>query len=136
MTPVFLDTVGLIAVWECTDQWHDRAITVFHQLLRSGTPLVSTPQVLLECGNALARRPCRGDVAQLRLDLLEIGGLIAPSPEEEQAAWIAYARGNAGQAGIVDHISFAVMRRLGLTQVFTNDAHFRAAGSEPTIALI
>jgi predicted nucleic acid-binding protein len=33
-----------------------------------------------------------------------------------------------GQAGIVDHISFLVMHRLGITDAFTNDGHFRAAG--------
>ena len=31
-------------------------------------------------------------------------------------------------AGIVDHISFAVMRRLGIADAFTNDRHFKAAG--------
>jgi hypothetical protein len=25
MTPVFLDTVGLIAIWNAADQWHDVA---------------------------------------------------------------------------------------------------------------
>jgi predicted nucleic acid-binding protein len=27
-----------------------------------------------------------------------------------------------------DHISFVVMRRLGITEAFTNDVHFQAAG--------
>jgi predicted nucleic acid-binding protein len=36
----------------------------------------------------------------------------------------------SGRTRIVDQISFAVMRRLGLTQAFTNDNHFRAAGFE------
>lgn len=39
-----------------------------------------------------------------------------------------YDRGEAGEAGIVDHISFIVMRRLSLTEAFTNDRHFEAAG--------
>ena len=34
-------------------------------------------------------------------------------------------------AGIVDQISFVVMRRLGVSRAFTNDRHFRAAGMEP-----
>lgn len=34
----------------------------------------------------------------------------------------------AAQAGIVDHVSFLVMRRLGITEAFTNDRHFSAAG--------
>jgi len=28
----------------------------------------------------------------------------------------------------VHHVSFAVMRRLGIIDAFTNDRHFRAAG--------
>ena len=128
MTPVFLDTVGLVALWERADQWHAAATVAFEGLLRDGTPLVTTPHVLLECGNACARQPCRADAARLRLDLLLIGGLISPTASEEDEAWAVYARGEAGQAGIVDHLSFIVMRRLGLNRVFSNDAHFRAAG--------
>lgn len=56
------------------------------------------------------------------------GRLIVPTPDDERAAWDAYRRGEAGSAGIVDHVSFVVMRRLGLTEAFTCDAHFRAAG--------
>lgn len=130
MTPVFLDTVGLIAVWERADQWHPAASSAFETLLRDGVPLVTTPYVLLECGNACARRPCRADVARLRLDLARIGRLIAPTPSEEGEAWDAYGRGEAAQAGIVDLVSFIIMRRLGLTRAFTNDTHFRAAGFE------
>src|SRR5260370_1456366 len=36
----------------------------------------------------------------------------------------------AGGAGIVDQISFVVMRRLSIARAFTNDEHFRAAGFE------
>ena len=45
-----------------------------------------------------------------------------------ETAWAAYRAGHAGEAGIVDQVSFAVMRRLGLTEAFTNDRHFAAAG--------
>jgi predicted nucleic acid-binding protein len=34
----------------------------------------------------------------------------------------------ASGAGIVDQVSFIIMRRLGITEAFTNDEHFRAAG--------
>lgn len=128
MTAVFLDTVGLIAVWERSDQWHEAAASCFAELLSAGRLLVTTHEVLLECGNALARRPYRADLVQLRQELIEAGGLVKTTPEDEQAAWEAFARGEAGQAGIVDQLSFLVMRRLGLTEAFTNDAHFRAAG--------
>jgi len=38
--------------------------------------------------------------------------------------------GDAADAGIVDQVSFEVMRRIGVTQVYSNDRHFRAAGFE------
>ena len=51
-----------------------------------------------------------------------------PLPQEIEEAWAAYDRGEAGQAGIVNHVSFQVMRRLGISEAFTNDKHYQAAG--------
>jgi len=89
---------------------------------------VTTTYVLLECGNAAARRPYRDKVIAIRDGLSQAGDLYEPTPQDLEQAWIDYARGLAGSAGIVDHVSFAVMRRLGLAEVFTNDRHFTAAG--------
>jgi predicted nucleic acid-binding protein len=128
MRHLFLDTVGMIAVWDDTDQWHGPARAVYHALHAQGRRLVTTSFVLCECGNAAARRPYRSDVNELRRFLIREGLLVDPTPEEIEEAWAAYERGEAGQAGIVDHLSFAVMRRLGLTEAFTHDQHFQAAG--------
>jgi predicted nucleic acid-binding protein len=64
----------------------------------------------------------------LRDELADYGNLIVPTEEEERLAWQSYVRGEAAQAGIVDQVSFAVMRRLGVSEAFTNDQHFQAAG--------
>ena len=128
MNGVFLDSVGVIAVWDVADQWHPAAEIAYQKLLARGRPFVTTEMVLLECGNAAARRPYRRRVAALRKRLIH-GGLVAvPTPEEVEEAWAAFDRGEAGDAGVVDHLSFCVMRRLGLTEAFTNDRHFEAAG--------
>jgi predicted nucleic acid-binding protein len=63
-----------------------------------------------------------------RASLEDSGRLIEPTLEDWHQAWVAYARGDAAGAGIVDHVSFLVMRRLGITDVFSNDRHFKAAG--------
>jgi predicted nucleic acid-binding protein len=128
MTDVFLDTVGMIAVWDDTDQWHAGAREAYARLLRQGRKLVTTPHVLCDCGNASARRTYRTDVCELRSTLLREGLLIEPTAQEIENAWSAYERGEAGQAGIVDHVSFQVMRRLGITEAFTSDKHYQAAG--------
>ncbi|MEX0867344.1 MAG: hypothetical protein WD030_08290 [Pirellulales bacterium] len=128
MSSVFLDTVGLIAVWDEADQWHPRAEPVFMKLLFAGRKLMTTPAVLLECGNAAARRNYRRDVCDLRNNLLRSNGLIFPTDDDVRQAWEDYRLGQAGDAGIVDHLTFVVMRRLGITEAFTNDQHFAAAG--------
>jgi predicted nucleic acid-binding protein len=130
MTPVFLDTVGILALLEQSDQWHEPASRAWVTLERQCRPLRTTSLILLECGNAVARKPYRRRIAELRNQFQADGTLIVPGIQELDDAWDAFERGEAGQAGIVDHISFLVMRRLGLREAFTNDAHFRAAGFE------
>jgi len=111
MNAVFLDSVGMIAVWDVADQWHTAAEPAYETLLAQRRPLMTTEMVLLECGNAAARRPYRPRVAALRKELIQGGLLIVPTPDEVEEAWAAYEQGEAGGAGIVDHLSFAVMRR-------------------------
>ncbi|MBI3821339.1 MAG: type II toxin-antitoxin system VapC family toxin [Planctomycetes bacterium] len=128
MKPIFLDTVGLIALWDTSDQWHLAALPVFSKLLAAGRTMVTSSCILLECGNAAARRPYRLDVDDLRNEMLARGCLFDPTPDDLTRAWDAYRAGYAGDAGIVDQISFVMMRRLSIDEAFTNDRHFRAAG--------
>lgn len=130
MNAVFLDTVGLLALWDVADQWHTAAEEAFSRIVSQRQSLATTTFVLLECGNAAARRPYRGEVVRLRELLSARNELWLPNEDDISQAWLAYDQGQAGDAGIVDHVSFAVMRRLGIQQVFTNDRHFEAAGFE------
>lgn len=130
MSEVFLDTVGLLALWDRSDQWHEAAEQAFSLLSETSPKLLTTTFVLLECGNAAARRPYRAAVDRLRERMESAGVLIAPNEEDWQRAWAAYRKREIGDAGIVDNVSFVVMRRLGITRAFTNDQHFRAAGFE------
>jgi predicted nucleic acid-binding protein len=128
MNPVFLDTVGLIAVWDKADQWHHDAEPVFINLVKSGRTLLTTLLILYECGNAAARRPYRTTVDDLRTFLAARGWLLEPTTEDLDSAWADYRARTVGDAGVVDHVSFRVMRRLGITEAFTNDKHFQAGG--------
>jgi uncharacterized protein len=130
MNGVFLDTVGLLGLWNSADQWHLNAVKVFTDLAADRSRMLTTEFVLLECGNAAARWPIRSQVVELRNQLLAEGCLIRPTDEDLAQAWDAYHRGLFDQAGIVDEVSFVVMRRLGLTRVFSSDNHFRAARFE------
>ena len=69
MRTVFADTVGLVALWNRSDQWHPAASAAFQGLDARHTRLVTTTYVLLECGNAAARRPYRSEVLTIRQNL-------------------------------------------------------------------
>jgi uncharacterized protein len=130
MNTVFLDTVGLLALWDASDQWHPVAEAAFINLNRDKVLLTTTSFVLLECANAAARRPYRLVVNRLR-ERMEINNmLVFPTHEDWNQAWTDYRQSDAGQPGIVDYVSFTVMRRLGIQQSFTNDRHFKDAGFE------
>ena len=128
MTVVLMDTVGLLALWENTDQWHAAAERAMTELQAQKARLVTTSFILLECGNAASRKPYRPDVDLLRRKMEADGRVIVPLESDIEQAWTDYRRGNAGDAGIVDHVSFIVMRRLGIIDAFTNDRHFKTAG--------
>jgi predicted nucleic acid-binding protein len=128
MKMVLMDTAGLLSLWEEMDQWHQAAERAMANLLLVRTRLITTLPILLECGNAASRKPYRPDVYALRRQLIAENRLIVPTDSDIDQAWNDYQSGNAGDAGIVDHISFSVMRRLRITDVFTNDKHFLIAG--------
>ena len=128
MTPVFLDTVGLLALWDKSDQWHSAATTAFDQIVSMRRSVLTSSYVLLECANAAARRPYRFDVIDLRDELMSSGLVYEPTAVEIEAAWGEYGRGSATAPGIVDLVSFQIMHRLQIQDAFTNDRHFKAFG--------
>ncbi len=53
MRHVFVDTVGLLALWDEDDQWHAAAETAWRLVLASGAVPCTTDYVL---GNAVTRQ--------------------------------------------------------------------------------
>src|SRR5258706_11362281 len=113
MSGVFVDSVGLLALWNKNDQWHGVAKTSFATINDDSTPLITTTFILLECGNAAARTPFRSEANRLRKQFEEAGSLVWPTEGDWQSAWAAYQRGEADAAGIFYPISFVVVRGLG-----------------------
>jgi len=94
--PFFLDTVGLIAVWESKDQWHPAASEAAERMRAEKAPSFTTSYILAECANAAARKPYRKDVARLREELEEAGQLVPTPPKtngKRPGAHIASAKG-------------------------------------------
>lgn len=127
---LLLDTVGILALLNKRDQWHEWAVKAFEELNAQEFRPITTTFILAETANAASRTPLRGQVVSLKKELESRGRLVIPNDEDWTNAWTGYVQGEAGDAGLVDNLSFAVMRRLGIQCVFSYDKHFRAAGFE------
>jgi hypothetical protein len=61
MTTVFLDTVGLIALWDTADQWHSAAEGAFSSIVSHRKRMLTSSFFLLECGNSPATEQAPAD---------------------------------------------------------------------------
>ncbi len=128
MNRVFLDTVGLLAVWNKSDQWHSASVDAMKSLIDQNVDCYCSDSIFLECGNAAARTSVRDEVVRFRSLTVTSDLLLTPTDEELELAWSSYSSRSGAGAGIVDQISFVLMSRMEITEVFSNDEHFRAAG--------
>src|SRR4051812_31175880 len=106
MKHIFLDTVGMLAIWDENDPWHEAAEKAWRDIVTQRSILITTSYILLECGNAVARSPFRTAVDELRRQLEFVRGLVHPTEADWVEAWGGYTRREAAEAGIVDHVSF------------------------------
>jgi len=127
MTQIFVDTSFIVALINERDQYHEQAIKLADQY--DGQPLVVTDVVLLEVSNALARR-YKQEAIQAIEDLLssEDVEVVRLSSELFNQAFELYkARPDKGW-GLVDCISFVVMKNQNTGAALTFDQHFTQAG--------
>lgn len=132
MTETFIDTAFVIAVVNRKDQYHQEAVKLAERY--DGQPLVTTEAVLLEVGNALARNYKTEAVkviedffssAEVRV-IRQDAGLFERSFE-------LYKSYKDKSWGLIDCISFTVMREEHVTNALTSDEDFKQAGFKPLL---
>ena len=127
LSKIFVDTLFVIALINRRDQYHQQATGLADML--EGYPLLVTDAVLLEIGNALARGYKKEAVEVieqfLSSDEVEI---VRLTPELFEEAFALYKSYQDKDWGLVDCISFVVMRQAGVREALTFDRHFVQAG--------
>lgn len=127
MIKTFADTAYIVALVSERDENHEKAVELSIEYERK--PIVITDAVMLEIGNALAKshktesifliekflNTAETEVIRLDETLFEKAFELYKSHEDK--TW-----------GLVDCISFVVMRENGITDALTADKHFVQAG--------
>lgn len=129
MNRIFVDTSFIVALINERDTHHKQAISLGKRFI--GRPLLTTDGILLETGNSLSRT--HNHKAQaitifekfLTADEIEIVHL---TPQLFRKGLGMYKRYQDKSWGLVDCISFVVMRESGIDTALTLDRHFVQAG--------
>jgi predicted nucleic acid-binding protein len=124
---IFVDTSAIYAWVNSADPNHAAALARLDAALAARERLVTHNYVLLE---SLALVQARlGLTAATKLAGDAAGFAVEWVDEELHAAGVReLERSQRRQASLVDHISFLVMKRAGITSAFAFDPHFAAAG--------
>lgn len=124
---VFVDTGYILALVNENDQHHAEALALSERF--DGQPVVVTDAVLLEIGNALSKMD-RGAAVQIIQDLRESAGVtvVDLTPELFESGFDLYRRHTDKHWGLVDCVSFVVMRQMSLATALAFDQHFVQAG--------
>jgi predicted nucleic acid-binding protein len=134
MSAVFVDAWAWIALASQDDQHHEAAAAEHGRLVKQRREYVTTDFVLGEVVTHIYRTQ---DVAEAeafigglwdRLDRNEYR-MVHLTPAQVRQAWQMRKKyRDKPDISFVDFTSFVVMRDLGISDVFTGDAHFEQVG--------
>jgi len=128
VTYIFVDTSAWYALLDKNDANHYAAVKFYDSLVH---PLVTSNYIADEV-ITLARIRLGYKVAVeigQKLWAESIANLIRVMPEDEKKAWEIFVKYRDKTFSFTDCSSFALMERIGITEVFTFDEHFTQYGS-------
>ena len=130
MKKLFIDTGAFFAQRNPGDEHHERAARGFAELTDSSAALYSSEHILDETLTLLARRESYAYATEAGEELLASRALRwLDATAADWSAALRLMRKYADQGvSFTDCISFALMKREGISHVFGFDRHFRAAG--------
>lgn len=130
MNTVFVDTSALKALFDFGDEFHKKSVKVFSDCQKEGKPLVTSNFILDETYTlfrAFLGKPAaiefRRDLAELKL--INVKRVLL---KDETDAWKFFVKLPGRGVSFTDCTSFALMKRLGIRDVFAFDADFKKAG--------
>jgi predicted nucleic acid-binding protein len=127
MKPLFADTSFYVALLNCQDVMHKKALQVGDHFRR---PILLTDFILLELGNVFSGTGQRSFFIKLtdRLRSDSNVRIVAASRDLLEKGLRLFSRREDKEWSLTDCTSFVIMQEEGLTEALTTDHHFEQAG--------
>ena len=127
---IFIDTGAFVARFLERDQYHARAIEVWRDLEQAKLQCVTSNFVVDETLILLARKASYEFAFERAQNLYDSTNvrILRPTEADELAAIMNFGKFADQKVSFTDCVSFALMKRHGLGDVFTFDRHFALAG--------
>ena len=127
-TKIFVDTGAYFAQFYQRNQYHEQAMERWKNLKKHRVKFFITHHIMVELATLLARRTDNEFTFKKLEKVYNSDVFIELTTENDERNVMKLLKKYSDQrAGIVDCLSFVVMKRLGLKQVFTFDRHFEHA---------
>lgn len=126
---VIIDTSSLFALFDNSDQYHQKAANCLHQLANLHLPLWVSNFTIAESHRRILQSFGPRRAFQF-LQLFDNGDVTVERAlviDEEQAKTYL-SKYDDQDISLNDAISFAIMKRLGIGKAFSFDIHFRLVG--------
>lgn len=128
---IFVDTSAFIALVDATDRNHQPAKRCYHEIMQSGSRLISSNFVICETLNYLRTRISYRVAIEFRESTYK-SNLLEITPigfETEEAAYKIFKKYKDKDFSFTDCTSFALMERKKIKKAFSFDHHFVQYGS-------
>ncbi|RLI74877.1 VapC toxin family PIN domain ribonuclease [Archaeoglobales archaeon] len=126
---IFFDTSAMIALADRKDKNHERAVRFFREAVRK-TRFVLAKHVLIEYIDGVTKRVGKEEAVKELKNILNSKLIVIQRdrPKDWDKAIEYFFRYSDREIDLTDCLSFAMMERLRLKEVFTFDSDFRIHG--------
>ncbi len=128
MKTCFVDTSAAYAALDANDEFHNRAVKTWEEIIEEKYSMVISNYVIVETTALLQSRIGMEAAMGFTERLVPLMRVEWIDEETHKEATTAYLLTFRKKLSLVDCTSFVIMRRLGLRVAFTFDGHFTEQG--------
>lgn len=125
---VFVDTSAFLTILDADDPNNNSAMSAWTEKINAGEALLTTNYVVVETVAVLHRRHGQTAVRWFVEDMLPVVYIEWVSPETHSVALRSVLAGSRSGPSLVDCVSFEIVDKDKIDEVFAYDKHFEERG--------